>query len=142
MKELQWRVEGIAILRIVLRNLLITDCLHEWTRPGCTSSGLVFANVSFDLENKGLTGMIRQEAGNIPKAAMRPLQVRWTGAGVMAKHPVTLKNPTMSAMAWFRQPAFSRRAINLALGFCVETLRKQGQAVCYVDDRDIDLLVT
>ena len=47
--------------------------------------------------------MIRLEGGGYPKGATRPLQVRWTGAGKLAKHPVTLKNPTMSAIACSEQ---------------------------------------
>jgi hypothetical protein len=35
--------------------------------------------------------MIRLEGGGYPKGATRPLQVRWTGAGKLAEHPVAQK---------------------------------------------------
>jgi len=45
------------------------------------------------------------------------------------------------AMACLRQCAFSRRAIDLVLGFCVGTLRKQVLAILQVNDRGVNPIV-
>src|ERR1700685_1546645 len=47
----------------------------------------------------------------------------------------------MSVNAWSRHCAFSRGTIYLALGFGVETLRKQVLAILQVNDRDVNPFV-